>query len=50
MQSRSPQSLTERFHKARSRRAINRAIAHAGSRTMREELLIIAQRHELDQH
>ena len=37
-------SMSERIAERRSRRAINRAIAEAGSPTMRNELLVVAQR------
>lgn len=37
-------SMGERIAERRSRREINRAIANAGSQTMRNELLVVAQR------
>ncbi|HEY5880270.1 MAG TPA: hypothetical protein VIU11_15285 [Nakamurella sp.] len=37
-------SVTERFEERRSRRLINKAIAEAPSQTMRNELLVVAQR------
>ena len=37
-------SITERYEDRRSRRLINRAIAEAPSQTMRNELLVVAQR------
>ena len=40
----SHQSMTERFAERRSRRLINKAIAEAPSQTMRNELLVVAQR------
>ncbi len=40
----SHKSMTERFAERRSRRLINKAIAEAPSQTMRNELLVVAQR------
>lgn len=37
-------SMTERYEDRRSRRLINKAIAEAPSQTMRNELLVVAQR------
>ncbi len=37
-------SVAERFEERRSRRLINKAIAQAPSQTMRNELLVVAQR------
>jgi hypothetical protein len=37
-------SMSQRFEEARSRRLINKAIGEAGSQTMRNELIVVAQR------
>ena len=40
----SRRSMTERFAERKTRRLINKAIAEAPSQTMRNELLVVAQR------